>query len=219
MPFETKPAVLSVGRLYCDMIFTGLPRLPSLGTEVFTEGFGTHAGGGAFITAAHMAALGHATSLATMLPSTPFSDLMRPELEASKVDLSLSGTLPEADGPQVTVAMVQSGDRAFLTRKAGPAFPALLAGDLARRGVKHLHIGELASLVAQPQIIDVARAQGMTISVDCSWDDALDAAALRPLAGKVDVFLPNEAEWAMMQEMGLAETFAPLSVIKQGAAG
>lgn len=213
------PPVLSVGRLYCDLIFTGLPRLPSLGTEVFTEGFGTHAGGGAFITAAHLAALGHPSSLATMLPSSPFSDLMRSELEASRVDLTLSGTLPESAGPQVTVAMVEAGDRAFLTRRAGPAFPAIAPRELARRGVKHLHVGELASLVAQPEIIQVARAQNMTISVDCSWDEAVDTDALGTLTGLIDVFLPNEAEWAFMAELGLAEAFAPLTVIKRGAKG
>lgn len=219
MSKDPKPAILSVGRLYCDLIFTGLPRLPSLGTEVFTEGFGTHAGGGAFITAAHLAALGHPSSLATMLPSSPFSDLMRSELEASKVDLTLSGTLPEAAGPQITVAMVEAGDRAFLTRRAGPAFPFIAPTELARRGIRHLHVGEVASLVAQPEIIEVARAQGMTISVDCSWDESLNTSALKDFAGKIDVFLPNEAEWSFMSELGLADIFAPLTVIKRGAAG
>ena len=35
--------VLCAGRLYCDLIFTGVPRFPSLGTEVFAGGLGLHA--------------------------------------------------------------------------------------------------------------------------------------------------------------------------------
>ena len=69
--------VLSVGRLYCDLIFTDLPRMPTMGTEVYAGGFGVHAGGGAFITAAHLAALGHPSALsaipavASSAPPTP----------------------------------------------------------------------------------------------------------------------------------------------------
>ncbi len=219
MSMDTKPAVLSVGRLYCDLIFTDLPRFPSLGTEVFTDGFGTHAGGGAFITAAHLSALGHPSSLAAMLPSSPYSDLMRSELEASNVDLSLSASLPETAGPQITVAMSDGSDRAFLTRRAGPAIPPLSVNDIRRRNIKHLHVGELASLAAQPDVVDLAKSLGITLSVDCSWDDALDRAALEPLQGKVDLFLPNEVEWSRMQDLGMADGFATLTVIKRGAKG
>ena len=114
-----RTSILSVGRLYCDLIFTDLPRMPTPGTEGFTDGFGTHAGGGAFITAAHLAQLGHPSSLAAMLPASPFGDLMRPDLEASQVDLSLCAPLPAAEGPQVTVAMAHAADRSFLTRRSG----------------------------------------------------------------------------------------------------
>lgn len=216
---QPKPAVLSVGRLYCDLIFTDLPRLPTLGTEVFTDGFGAHTGGGAFITAAHLAQLGHTSALAAMLPSSPFGDLMRPELESSQIDLSLSAPLAEAAGPQITVAMAQGGDRAFLTRRAGAAFPKVSTSDLERRAIRHIHVGELASLAAQPEIIDVARAQGATISVDCGWDDALRLNALRPLVGLVDVFLPNESEITALRKMGVPDDFAPLTVIKRGDKG
>lgn len=212
-----KPRVLTVGRLYCDLIFTGLPRLPSLGTEVFTNGFGAHAGGGAFITAAHLTQLGHGTSMVTMLPPPPFIDLISTELEASKVDLSLSVQLAPTDGPQITVAMAESGDRAFLTRRVGPAFPKIDAPMIAEHGFSHLHVGELESLIAHPEILATARGLGMTISADCGWSDDFDTAQLKPLAGAVDVFLPNEAEMEALA--GLAESFAPLTVVKMGAAG
>ncbi|MEO1549101.1 MAG: PfkB family carbohydrate kinase [Pseudomonadota bacterium] len=214
-----KPAILSVGRLYCDLIFTDLPRLPTLGTEVFTQGFGAHAGGGAFITAAHLAQLGHAASLAAMLPASPFGDLMSPDLEASRVDLSLCGVLPASDGPQITVAMVQEADRSFLTRRAGRAFPVISVDEIARRRVKHVHIGEIASLIAEPDILHAARASGASVSADCGWDDDFDPATLQPFVGLLDVFLPNEMEMETLQASGLGTRLAKVTVIKQGALG
>lgn len=214
-----RPAILSVGRFYCDLIFTDLPRLPSLGTEVYADGFGVHAGGGAYITAAHLAALGHPSALSAMLPETPFAEMTRAELEESAIDLSLSQTLPRAAGPQVTVAMTQSGDRAFLSKRAGPAFPTLSARMLRTHNFRHIHVGELASLAAQPEIVGTARALGMTVSVDCGWDEDLTPEALRPLIGLVDVFLPNDAEMDLLRSMGLAESFASLTIVKLGSKG
>ena len=213
------PAVLSVGRLYCDLIFTGLPRMPTLGTEVFTDGFGAHAGGGAFITAAHLAQLGHTSSLAAMVPASPFDELMRPDLAASKVDLSLCAPLTASDGPQITVAMALGEDRSFLTRRAGRVFPKMNAEDIAARGFRHIHIGEITSLIADPEILRIARALGTTISADCGWDDDFDAGALAPFVGMLDVFLPNETEMKVLQSFGIGDQMASTTVIKRGPAG
>ncbi len=213
------PKVLSVGRLYCDLIFTDLPRMPSLGTEIFAEGFSAHAGGGAFITAAHLADLGCASALATMLPSSPFTDLMRAEIEGSGVDMTACRPLPPEAGPQLTVAMVHGGERAFLSRRAGPPFPELSAPMLVDQGVRHLHIGEMASLVARPGLLDVADQADVTVSLDCSWDESLSAADIAPFLGRIDVFLPNDTEHQRLTELGLTAPMSPLTVIKRGSKG
>lgn len=193
--------------------------MPTLGTEVFTDGFGVHAGGGAFITAAHLAQLGHRSSLAAMLPASPFGDLIRPDLEASRIDLSLCAPLAASDGPQITVAMVEGDDRSFLTRRAGRAFPKISADIIAKLGFKHIHIGEIASLIADPDILKVARSKGATVSADCGWDDNFDARTLAPFVGMLDVFLPNEAEMNVLQGSGLGDRMAATTVIKRGSAG
>lgn len=214
-----RPVVLSVGRLYCDLIFTDLPRLPTMGTEVYAGGFGVHAGGGAFITAAHLAALGHTSALAAMLPPQPFGGLLTEDLARAGLDLDLCRTQRAGDEPQVTVALVGAGDRAFVTRRAGPAFPPLEVSDLTELGAAHVHIGELATLIDRPDIIDVARGAGATISLDCSWDDGLVAADIAAVLGRVDLFLPNEAEVHHLDDIGVTSALFPLTAIKQGAAG
>lgn len=219
MSDPAQTGVLCVGRLYCDLIFTGMPRLPSYGTEVFADGFGVHVGGGAFITAAHLAALGQPASLATLLPNAPFSELVLPGLHAAGVDLGLSHPMPAGTEPQVTVALAGTGDRAFVTRRSGPAFPDVTAADLTRAGIGHVHIGELATLLERPSILDTARAAGATISLDCGWDEAIRPADAAPFIAAVDVFLPNEDEAAWLAEDGVTAPFAPLTVVKCGTAG
>lgn len=211
--------VLSLGRLYCDLIFTDLPRMPTMGTEVYAGGFGVHAGGGAFITAAHLAALGHGSALAAMLPPAPFGEILADDLGRVGFDLRLCQTMAPGSDPQVTVALAGRDDRAFVTRRSGPAFPPLEVGDLTALGATHVHVGELATLIERPEIIGLARGAGATISLDCSWDDGLAASDISSVLAEVDVFLPNAAEVRHLEEIGVPRSHFPLTAIKQGADG
>lgn len=210
--------VLCVGRLYCDLVFTGVPRMPTLGTEVFAEDLGVHAGGGAFITAATLAALGRPAALSAVLPAPPFDAPVSAEIEAAGVDIALSQPAAQGAAPQVTVAIVQGGDRAFLTKASGAAVPNLDADALRTSGAAHLHIGELRSLKEHPGLLEAARTAGMTVSLDCSWDDALGPEDVR-LIGGVDLFLPNAEEDARLAAFGLGRDYAPLTVVKRGGEG
>ena len=62
-------------------------------------------------------------------------------------------------------------------------------------------------------------APGLTVSLDCSWDDALTAEAVAASIAQVDVFLPNEDEVAHLRHLGVPEPFAPVTVVKCGADG
>lgn len=113
------PAVLSIGRIYCDLIFTGLRSLPEPGREVFADDIKIAAGGGAFIAAAHLAHAGREVALVARLGTDALSLGIEPELGAGGVDLGFLEHSPGA-GPQVTVASVIGNDRAFLSRRAAP---------------------------------------------------------------------------------------------------
>jgi len=134
--------VLSIGRLYCDIVFRGLDAMPRLG----------------------------------------------------EVDLRWLERTPEA-GPQPTVVMVQDGERAFLSRRAGSARPATLDVALADPAARHLHIAEFATLAEIPDLIDRAKHAGLTVSLDPSWDDDwIRRPDLIARAAGADIFLPNAAE-------------------------
>jgi sugar/nucleoside kinase (ribokinase family) len=197
-----------------------LPALPEPGQEVYAGALTLAAGGGAYITAAYFAALGRDTGLAAHLPADPFAQGLRAELAAAGLDLALCLPAPAGADPQITVAMIAGGDRAFLTRRAGPAVPTGLEAALVSGRWGHLHLGELATLAEHPGLARAARAAGMTVSCDCSWDaQVLARTDLPALLAGVDVFLPNAMEAdALVRHAPLAD-HAPLVVVKDGAAG
>lgn len=191
---SSRSAVLCIGRIYCDLIFTGLEGLPLLGREVFAEGMSMVAGGGAFIAAAHMVHTGRHTALLARLGTDMLSTAIAPQLRQSGVDL---GFLDHADdaGPQVTVAAVVGHDRSFLSKRAGTALPATLEAALAWPRARHLHIAEYATLAEIPDLVARAKAHGLTVSLDPSWDETLihDRQLPEKCAG-VDIFMPNVEE-------------------------
>ncbi len=212
--------VLSTGRLYCDVVMAGLSAPPAAGQEVYADHLVLAAGGGAYITAAYLAALGRGVALASVIPAEPFAGPIASELAESGVDLSPCRSAPAGVDAQITVAMITGGDRAFVTRRSGPAMPDTLAALIAARVYDHLHIGELASLVEMPDVAAQAKAQGMTVSVDCAWDaDVLARGDLVGFLRDVDVFLPNKGEAEALARHAPLNQYAPLVVVKDGKNG
>ncbi len=215
--------ILCAGRVYCDLNFSGMDQLPRLGRELFAEEMSMHAGGGAFITASYVAALGKPASLMGRLPCAPFAGIIEQEAQQQRVDLRESVTAI-GGSPQLTVAMAMAGDRAFLTSRQGPALPddhaARMTAMAERSALTHLHISELSTLLEYPSLVAQARRAGFTVSLDCAWDDAcLDHPDIAALVSQVDVFLPNESEMQRLASNGVNSDCAPMTVVKQGAAG
>ncbi|GLQ56498.1 carbohydrate kinase family protein [Devosia nitrariae] len=219
-------ALLSLGRVYSDMVFNGLDAMPELGRELFARDFVITPGGGAFITAAHAVAVGRPAALVARYGTDAISRGVENDIAALGVDLRFLERHPDA-GPQVTVVMVREGERAFLSRRAGRALPATLEAALDWPDAAHLHIAEYATLHEIPHAIDAARERGHTVSLDPSWDSSLigDPLFFERVAG-TDVFLPNleEARALTGQEepTAILEALArhfPVVALKCGADG
>lgn len=206
-------AVLSLGRIYCDMVFRGLDGMPQLGREVFADQFALTPGGGALITAAHLAALGRKSAPLARFGTDALSQALADEIDALGLDLQFLDR-HETAGPQLTVVMVQNGDRAFLSRRAGHARPASFEASLDWSEATHLHIAEYATLHEMPDAITAAKAHGLSVSLDPSWDDTLirDPAFFERSAG-ADIFLPNMEEAEALT--GHAEPEAALAELQK----
>jgi sugar/nucleoside kinase (ribokinase family) len=79
--------VICVGRLYCDLNFSGFPHMPDLGCEVFADDLTLHGGGGAFITASYLAALGCPSRVMGVIPRQPFASIIQQEAQENGVAL------------------------------------------------------------------------------------------------------------------------------------
>lgn len=188
-----RETVLVVGRLYVDLVLTGLKQLPRLGREDYADGVLIAPGGGVFITAAWLQALGRPVEIAAALGDDPASQAVA----ASLVQRGLASPLIERfqGGPQLTVALAVDGDRAFASHRAGPSVPARLRQRLQARDIRHLHIAELATLLDAPWLVSEARKAGVSISLDIAWDDAAFAnPRALSLAATVDLIFPNREE-------------------------
>ncbi|MBX2835777.1 MAG: carbohydrate kinase family protein [Gammaproteobacteria bacterium] len=216
------PAVLCVGRVYCDLVFCGLNSGPSPGQEIYADRLSLHTGGGAAITAYSLAKLGHTVDLCAKLPASPFLSIVETDL-TSVVDLKYCSAV-EQDDPQITVALTGDRDRSFITRRPGKALPDHYTQHLKAAGestsISHLHIGELATLLDHPDLVTLAQKAGWSVSLDCAWDpDALHSKQALALIEKVDVFLPNESEFKELAAIGLTAETVPVTVIKKGESG
>ncbi|MFK8036100.1 MAG: carbohydrate kinase family protein [Hyphomicrobiales bacterium] len=212
--------ILCVGRVYCDLIFTGIDAMPELGRETFVNGVNLHAGGGGYITAAYLSALGNKVSLATMLPAEPFGSVVTDEINHMNIENRFCEPAANGGEPQITVAMVKDGERAFLTKRTGLSVPLGIEECFLDQTLTHLHIGELTTLIEHPELVAHARNAGISISLDCGWDDeAFKHPNLDQLIGAVDIFLPNLAEATQLQENGCKLDIAALTVIKLGSNG
>ncbi len=212
--------ILCMGRIYCDLIFTGLPAMPVLGQETYAESLKMHAGGGCYITAAYLSALGNKVAITAMLPADPFRETVLDEIRQMDLDDRYCEPAPMGQDPQITVAMIGNNERAFLTRRASAALPANTGPSFALPGLRHLHIGELTTLIEHPDLIEKARAANLTISLDCGWDEAAFCHPdLADLISAVDVFMPNSAEAERLSQNSVSLTCAAQTVIKRGAEG
>ena len=101
---EKRSAVLSIGRIYCDLIFTGLGHLPVLGREIYASGMEIAAGGGAFIAAAHLAHAGRKVALAARLGTDSLSARLRTECTGCSPETSSTTTRGGCFPPLATSA-------------------------------------------------------------------------------------------------------------------
>lgn len=210
------------GTVFFDLIFTGLPRLPGDGTEVWADGMGSCPGGVANVAIA-ASRLGLHTSVAAAFGDDSYGDFCWETLsEQEGVDLSRSRRYDGWHSP-VTVSMSVERDRSMLSHGHSPpesASAMMGTPPLARAGFITL-AAEVEAWARQ------AHAAGALLFADTGWDPSgtWSADVLSQLES-CHAFLPNAAEamaytrtedpWAALY--ALAE-LVPIAVVTAGAHG
>jgi sugar/nucleoside kinase (ribokinase family) len=153
------------GTVFSDLVLTGLPTLPTRGTEVYAEGMGTSPGGIANLAIA-ASRLGLRTSLSAAFGDDVYGEfLWRTLAEQEGVDLSRSRRFAEWHSP-VTVSLAVQRDRSMVTHShPSPATADDMIGDPPRARVGMVPLSE----AHEPWAVK-ARANGMQLFGDVGWD-------------------------------------------------
>lgn len=196
--------VLVYGPLFCDLIFTGLDDMPTLGTEIFAGDF-TMAVGGSAIVAAGLHRLGAKVGLIADIGNDPMSRIVEQLLDELGIERTFIRIHPRPL-TQLTVALSFPQDRAFITRFEKPDTPADLAAILREHPARHVHIGSFLGAFDVPDACRIAHDAGATISLDPGWDEAaLRDPRLHQMMTELDYFLPSYSELCFMMEDSEAE--------------
>ncbi|GAA5522209.1 sugar kinase [Aliifodinibius salicampi] len=227
------PKVLVIGELNMDLILDNVASFPELGKEKIASDFNLTMGSSSAIFAANLARLGTPTAFCGMVGKDDFGHMITEQLREFGVDTSHVTTSPQHK-TGLTAIIRHNNDRAMVTYPGamehfGPDnFPENLFTN-----IRHLHI---SSIFMQPviqenllAIVNKAKKQGMTISLDTQWDpDERWDLDIPALLSKVDFFLPNEDEFLALSgsptiEEGITKLQPHLTdgtiIIKQGTSG
>ena len=194
--------VLVVGDANPDLILSGdvVPRFGQV--EQLLDGADMVIGGSGGILAHGLARLGRSTRLLAATGSDTLGDLMRQLLSAAGVDTS--ALLRQSDqSTGITVVLTGHDDRAVLTHLG--AIPLLTQADVQTAldravvdGANHVHVASYYLLGAlAPDLVGIleqARAQGLTTSLDTNFDPAERWEGVSDLLAHLDLLLPNRQE-------------------------
>nr|WP_277626334.1 PfkB family carbohydrate kinase [Arsenicicoccus piscis] len=191
-PFD----VLLQGTVFLDIIFTGLPRMPAGGEEVWAEGMGSCPGGIANLAVA-AGRLGLRTSLAAAFGDDDYGDFCwKTLLDQEGVDLGPSKRFEGWHTP-VTVSVSYDDDRRMITHgHDAPQGPTEMIGTPPRSRAVLLDLVPPHENERQgPTWVDLAHEQGALLFADVGFDatGAWSSEVLDQL-DRCHAFMPNAVE-------------------------
>lgn len=178
--------VLVVGRIYSDLIFTGV-HAPAPGAEVLADGFSISPGGAANRAVA-AARLGADTALLSEFGDDPIGAIVQHSLRGEPgLDLTATTTRPDHQ-ISISVAITDGHDRAFVTYQADGDLPEWPAD----RPCRVAHLGLAGDL---PDWAVDLRRNGTTLVGGVGWDASGEwSQRLLDRLGDVDVVIVNDVE-------------------------
>jgi sugar/nucleoside kinase (ribokinase family) len=217
--------VVCVGNVMVDIIFTGLPRPPLIGEEIYGDRYTIDVGGGAAIVAVGLRSLGLKTALVAACGNDLFGRLIVETLQTYCVDLR-SFSRDETSMTNLSMEMSFQTGRAtatVLNSDSDSRLDDMIAELLVQS--KHLHVLGLSD--ARIELLEFAIAQGLTTSVDTDLRRDTQRALIGRALPFIDFLLPNLAEVSGLSEAGdvqeaamkLGERLRRYCVIKMGGEG
>lgn len=181
-----KDFVAAFGKLNCDLLFAGMPRIPNEGEEIYSKDFKVCLGGGLPATMINCARLGAPAKLGTFLGDDMFSNFAKGELEKYGVDYvpfeSTSYPL------NITSAIITERDRTFVSYGGTEKYTDEMLE-------KIYNVLKGARIVAmQEKILPVyeeLKKDGTILVLDTGYSDDMSIDNLREYIKIADYYTPN----------------------------
>ncbi len=184
--------IAGAGLTNIDLLYTGMPRIPDVGEEIYSDGFELQLGGGIPATLINLSRLGVDCKIATALGNDIFSEYAKKkyyENNVRPVNLYKGNRIPV----NITSAIILKDDRSFITYGNGE----IDADDESRQRFYELARGSKITLMQPGSFLDVYRKlhdEGTTLILDTGWDDELSIDKYRDYLEIADYYTPNKKE-------------------------
>ena len=183
-----------VGVLNCDLLFSGLSRLPVEGEEIYAKGFDMQLGGGLPATLIHLARLGVPVDFSTFLGEGRISRFIRELLDQSGAKYR---NLYQGTGEPVTVTsvLILPTDRTFVSRCEDIVYTDEMKQTLLEqfRGASVVRMGlELLDVYQQLK----KERPDVQLVLDESWREDLSLSRYADYLRIADYYTPNQQEAA-----------------------
>ena len=210
--------VLVVGEINVDLILGPYHVFPAPGREVLVDDAVMTLGSASAIVATGLAKLGTSVAFVGLVGADAWGDHCLETMYAVGVDVTRVTRSPSLR-TGLTVSISSSRDRALVTFLGSiAALGPDDVGTLPLAGFSHLHVSsyylQSGLRPALPDLLERARASGLTTSLDPGFDPDERWDGISDLLPRVDVFLPNEVELEGLT--GIADVGAALEALQNG---
>lgn len=201
--------VAGFGKTNVDLLYSGMPRVPQEGEEIYARQFSMQLGGGVPATLVHLGRLGVPAQIQTLLGDDAFSRFAQEQFTQNGVDvhnLYQGGAMPI----NLTSAVITPRDRAF----ASYTDPVAVTPPMQEQA-RALSQGAAIVLMQDDMlsIYPALKESGSLLVYDTGWREDMSLDAMRPMLALANYYLPNEKE--ALKVTGAATAAAAAHVLAQ----
>lgn len=182
--------IAGAGIANCDLLYSGMPRIPGEGEEIYANGLQIKMGGGVPATMITLSRLGISTKLGTFLGEDIFSKVVKNELDRNSVkyvNLYCGSEIPVT----VTSALITENDRTFASYRNKLVITDKLIETIYQlcSGAKlvEMHVGFL-------DVYKKLKNDHVTMVLDTGWNDDLSIEKYADYIELADYYTPNYKE-------------------------